>query len=73
MNTRNTYDGWSALTYAATRGDAEAVRLLLSHGADVNVLDKEGKSVLAVAREYPENANDQYGVIALLKAAGAKD
>jgi ankyrin repeat protein len=48
---------------AATRGDADSVRLLIGAGSDVNVMDHYGKNALSLA------ANDD--VRALLQAAGA--
>jgi len=38
------------LHLAADRGNEGAVRILLAHGADVNALNKDGKSPLDVAK-----------------------
>ena len=35
VNAKNNY-GWTALSHAARSGNAELVKLLLEHGADVN-------------------------------------
>ena len=59
--------GYTPLLYAATIdfGDAETVSTLLEAGADANVKDKEGKTALAQAREYPY-------IRAALEKVGAK-
>lgn len=36
----------TALCWAAARGDAEAVRVLLKHGADPNIADRIGQGAL---------------------------
>lgn len=52
---------------AATRGDAETVKLLLAAGADVNARIASGQTALTYAREenHPE-------IIRLLQEAGAR-
>jgi ankyrin repeat protein len=40
------FDGKTALSWAARRGDLEAVNLLLSHGADPNIYDLRGNGPL---------------------------
>jgi WD40 repeat protein/ankyrin repeat protein len=67
----STYDGWTALTFAATRGDTAAVRLLLDRGAGVNVRTTGGKSLLELVHQF--DATDRFGMIPLLRKAGAKD
>lgn len=59
---------WTALHYAATNGDAELVKYLIKHGANVNKATGEGSSPLFLAKlgNYEE-------VITILKKAGAKD
>ncbi|HET7832139.1 MAG TPA: ankyrin repeat domain-containing protein [Gallionella sp.] len=61
--------GWreTPLMYAVENGNRKMVELLVSHGADVNVKDVEGDSVLG--RTYPMEKADLYDV---LVAAGAK-
>lgn len=59
---------WTALHYAATNGDAELVKYLIKHGANVNKATGEGSSPLFLAKlgNYEE-------VITILKKAGAKE
>jgi ankyrin repeat protein len=44
-------DGMTALMLAATVGAADAVKLLLSHGADVTAKSHSGQTALALATE----------------------
>lgn len=59
---------WTALHYAAVNGDAELVKYLIKHGANVNKATGEGSTPLFLAKlgEYDE-------VIKILKNAGAKE
>ncbi len=43
--------GWTALHYAAGYGMIEMIELLLAYGADLNTLDDDGRTPLAVAIE----------------------
>jgi ankyrin repeat protein len=64
--------GWTALLEAVILGDGgprhtEIVRLLVSHGAKVNLADKEGVTPLMHARQR------RYApIVAILEAAGAR-
>jgi serine/threonine protein kinase/tetratricopeptide (TPR) repeat protein len=60
-------DGTTALMIAANFGFTEAVLALLAKGADVNAIDNKGETASMRARE-----NGQYGMVALLKRAGAR-
>jgi hypothetical protein len=40
-------DGWTALIYAIGVENSNTVRTLIEHGADVNILDKQGRPPLA--------------------------
>ena len=58
------WDGCHALMFAAVSGQIDIVNALLAHGADVNVKNKVGSSVLMMASGYPD-------VVKILKEAGA--
>ncbi|MBE0571895.1 MAG: ankyrin repeat domain-containing protein [Ignavibacteriaceae bacterium] len=59
---------WTALHYAAANGDAELVKYLIKHGANVNKATGEGSTPLFLAKlgNYEE-------VVTILKKAGAKE
>ena len=52
------------IEYAARRRYPEIVQILLEHGADVNAVNDDGKTVLDLTEDEK--------IIAILKAAGAK-
>ncbi len=74
--------GWTPLMYAALYGDAEAVRLLLAKGAEVNLRNEGGGTALMYAVDDPgktrlllehgadPNVSSGEGRTALLIAAG---
>lgn len=59
------------LIQAAHSGNLEYVRMLLDAGADMNVLDKEGRTALDVAEDWA-SSEEHRAVVKLLKARGAK-
>lgn len=64
--------GWTALIEAVILGDGgprhtAIVRLLVTHGADVNLPDRDGITALAHARQ--RNYRD---IIRILESAGAR-
>ncbi len=63
-------DDFTALIYAAESKvpSAEVVKLLIDAGADVNARERDGMTALRYAEE-----RDAADVVALLKAAGAKE
>jgi ankyrin repeat protein len=65
---RKSASGWNALHYAAANGDAELVKYLIKHSANVNKATGEGSTPLFLAKlgGYDE-------VIKILKNAGAKE
>jgi len=59
---------WTALHYAAVNGDAELVKYLIKHGANVNKATGEGSSPLFLAK-----LGGYDDIIKILKNAGAKE
>jgi hypothetical protein len=66
MNLTNK-SGQTALMFAAGRGQAEIVRILISEKADINTADKSGATALSIA---VQNRNE--AIINLLKKDGEK-
>ncbi len=69
--------GGTALRWAVSNGWPETVKLLVARGANVNMLDGDGKRPLTVAYEKSVNQNaegtrEYASIIATLKAAGAR-
>jgi hypothetical protein len=56
--------GWTPLNWAAGRGDVDAVRLLLEHGADVTLTGRDNRTPLMIAK-----AADRREVAEILKEA----
>jgi len=56
--------GWTPLNWAAGRGDVEAVRLLLEHGADVTLTGRDHRTPLMIAK-----AADRREVAEILREA----
>lgn len=63
-------DGRTALSWAATRGDLDAVSLLLRYGANPNVASQRGQTPLHWASQNP--TADCWRVLELLIEAGSK-
>jgi len=60
--------GWNALHYAAANGDADLVKYLIKHGANVNKSTGEGSTPLFLAK-----LGGYDDIVKILKNAGAKD
>ncbi|MCY6488794.1 ankyrin repeat domain-containing protein [Leptolyngbya sp. GGD] len=60
-------DGWTALMYAAAKGETTIVQLLIAAGANVNHKSREGKTAMSEARYW-----GHHEVIDLLRSAGAE-
>ena len=58
--------GWTALMYAARRGAVDSARVLIEHGADLNIVDPDGVSALNEAI-----INFHYDLAGLLIEKGA--
>jgi len=67
VNARERLYGRTALMIAAVEGHADAVRLLVEAGSDVNIVVEEGSTALSLARGY-----GHLDVAALLEEAGAR-
>ncbi|KAJ3150045.1 Ankyrin repeat domain-containing protein 40 [Geranomyces michiganensis] len=50
VNAQNAVNGWSALHWAAQRGNAEVVSLLLSNGADEGLKNSKGQTAAELAK-----------------------
>jgi uncharacterized protein len=77
VNVRYSQDGYNALMYYINcpaynekerKISDKAVKMLLDHGSDVNVIDKKGNTVLSLAK-----ATGNTKIIQLLKEAGATE
>ena len=71
VNAASSSDGNTPLHKAAYSGNIEAVRLLLESGANVNAINAEGKSPLAMARYSSGKAEERIVIFDLLKQKGA--
>jgi len=64
-------NGWSTLMFAASQGEADIVRILMSRGADPNLKSKEGETALMIATS--EQHKETAGVLREARiAAGRK-
>jgi hypothetical protein len=52
VNSKNKVNGWTALHWASKRGHPSLIRLLLSHGADVSIMNDKGKTPLEIATNH---------------------
>lgn len=70
-------DGWTSLMWAASAGDPVMTKLLLKHGANPNLKDDDGRTVLDIANEnngstksgIPSRRPDFKSTIQILKQA----
>jgi ankyrin repeat protein len=65
--------GWTALDQMVSSGDLDRVKLLLQHGAQVDVKNKAGVSALDLARRWQQRYPDQSNraeIVKVLEAAG---
>ena len=66
-------NGKTVLMWAAEHKAIDVARLRIDSGADINAKDTEGKTALSFATEYEAEEHNATDMIALLKAAGAKE
>ena len=59
-------EGWTPLLHLSGFGNEEAIDLLIQAGANINHLNKEGKSAIEIAQ-----INNKFNVIGVLAARGA--
>ncbi|RKP04840.1 hypothetical protein THASP1DRAFT_3216, partial [Thamnocephalis sphaerospora] len=50
VNGQNRVNGWTALHWAAHRGNDQIVALLLAHGADASITTKDGRTPAQLAK-----------------------
>jgi len=67
------HDGQAALHHAAARGDNEMIEFLVSKGADVKVVDREGRTTVDMANGPVQRIQPFPETIKLLESLGAKN
>ena len=66
-------DGYAPLHDAAARGDNEMILYLVSKGADVTVVSREGETVADMANGAVQRVQPFYETVALLEKLGSKN
>jgi ankyrin repeat protein len=66
-------DGNTAVHHAASRGDTEMIRYLVSKGADVKVVNREGQTTVDMANGPVQRVQPWPETIKLLESLGAKN
>ena len=72
VNARD-HEGNTALHHAAARGDVEMIKYLVSKGADVKVVNREGKTTADMANGPVQRTQPWPEALALLEKLGAKN
>jgi len=67
------HDGNTALHHAAARGDNEMILYLVSKGANVMAVDREGRTTVDMANGAVQRVQPYPETIALLEKLGAKN
>lgn len=67
------HEGNTALHHAAARGDNEMIKFLVSRGANVMVVNREGKTTVDMANAPVQRVEPFPETIALLESMGAKN
>jgi ankyrin repeat protein len=67
------HEGNTALHHAAARGDNEMILYLVSKGADVTVVNREGKTVADMANGPVQRIQPFPDTLALLMKLGSKN
>src|SRR5204863_46458 len=66
-------DGYTALHYAAARGDNETILYLVEHGADVLAVARNGQTTVDMANGPVQRYSPFPETVALLEKMGAKN
>jgi uncharacterized protein len=72
VNARD-FNGFSALHFAAARGDNEMIKYLVSKGADVKVVARNGMTTVDMANGPVQRISPFLDTVALLESMGAKN
>lgn len=67
------HEGNTAVHHAASRGDIEMIRYLVTKGADVTVVNREGKTTVDMANGPVQRVQPWPGTIKFLESLGAKN
>ena len=67
------HEGNTALHNAAARGDNEMIKYLVSKGANVKAVNREGKTTVDMANGPVQRTQPYPETIALLESLGAKN
>ena len=72
VNARD-FNGYTALHHAATRGDNDAIRYLISKGADLMVVSRRGQTATDMANGPVQRVPPFFDTIKLLEGLGVKN
>lgn len=72
VNARD-YGGYTPLHFAAARGDNEMIRYLVSKGADVTAVARNGQTVADMANGPVQRISPYLDTVALLESLGSKN
>jgi ankyrin repeat protein len=72
VNARD-YSGFTPLHHAAARGDNEMIRYLVSKGADVQAVARNGMTTVDMANGPVQRISPHLETVALLESLGAKN
>jgi ankyrin repeat protein len=66
-------DGFTALHYAAARGDNELIQYLVSKGGDVTAVARSGQTTADMANGPVQRISPYLDTVALLEKLGSKN
>lgn len=67
------YEGYTAVHHAATRGDNDLIRYLVSQGADVTLISRSGQTTADMANGPQQRVQPYPETVALLESLGSKN